>query len=129
MKQLTRAEEEVMQALWKLQNAFVKEIVAKMKAPKPHYNTVSTIISILVEKGFVSYEPHGRSYEYFPLISKEEYAKKMVKQLVKKYYGNSFTKLVEAFSSEKSFKKEDIRDVLKTADSKPAKKKAGKKKA
>lgn len=113
MKQLTRAEEEVMQALWKFKSAYVKEIIAKMKAPKPHYNTVSTIMSILVEKGFVSYEAHGKSYEYFPLISREDYAMKVVKQIVKKYYGNSFTNLVAQFATDKSFKANEIKEVLK----------------
>ncbi len=123
MKPLTRAEEEIMQTLWKLKKAFVKEIVAKMKAPKPHYNTVSTIISILVDKGFVSYESHGKSYEYFPLVAKEDYAKKMVKQMVRKYYGNSFTNLVAEFAGERSFKVDEIRKVLNQASRKSKAKK------
>ncbi len=123
MKPLTRAEEEIMQTLWKLKKAFVKEIVAKMKAPKPHYNTVSTIVSILVDKGFVSYESHGKSYEYFPLISKEDYSRKIVKQIVRKYYGNSFTNLVAQFAEERSFKADEIRKVLKGAGKKKKAKK------
>lgn len=115
MKTLTRAEEEVMQALWKVKQGLVKEIVAKMKAPRPHYNTVSTILSILYDKGFVSYEPHGRSYEYYPLISKEEYAKKQVKQLIRKYYSNSFTKLAAAFSTERVFRTNEIAQVVEEA--------------
>lgn len=113
MKTLTRAEEDIMLVLWKLKKAFVKEIVARMKAPKPHYNTVSTIISILVEKGFVSYESYGKSYQYYPVVSKEDYSKKLVKQIVKRYYGNSFTNLVEQFAEERSFKADEIRKVLK----------------
>ncbi len=115
MKTLTRAEEEVMQSLWKTKKGLVKEITAKMKVPKPHYNTVSTILSILYDKGFVDYEPQGRSYLYFPLISKEQYAKQQVKQLLKKYYSNSFTKLVSAYSGERTFKAHEIAKVLEEA--------------
>jgi len=129
MKTLTRAEEEVMQVLWKLESALVKEIVAKMKSPKPHYNTVSTIVTILVEKGFASYEYYGRSYEYYPLVSKEDYAKKLVKEVLRKYYGNSFTNLAAQFSSERTFKPGEIEEIAKAAkQASPKPKKRGRKK-
>ena len=72
MKQLTKAEEEVMQYLWKLEKAFVKEILEQMPEPKPAYNTVSTIVRILEQKGFLGFEAFGKSHRYYPLITKED---------------------------------------------------------
>ena len=73
-KPLTKAEEEIMQILWRLDKAFVKDIVDELPAPKPHYNTVSTIIKILVDKGFIAYESFGKSNRYYPLIDKDDYS-------------------------------------------------------
>ena len=75
IKELTKAEDQVMQILWKLQNAFVKDIVEEMPDPKPAYNTVSTIVRILEAKGFGDHKAYGKTHEYFPLISKEKYTK------------------------------------------------------
>ena len=99
MKKLTRKEEEVMKILWKLEKAFVKEIVDRLPEPKPAYNTVSTIIRILETKGFVDHKAYGKTHEYFPLISKDDYSKRFMKGFMKGYFNNSFHKMVSFFSS------------------------------
>ena len=90
MRELTRAEEQVMQVLWKLEKGFVKDILEHFDDPKPAYNTVSTIVRILQSKGFVDYTAYGRTHEYFPLVSKEEYSKFHMSSFVKDYFSNSF---------------------------------------
>ena len=83
MNELTKAEEEIMQVLWQLDKAFVKEVVEQLPEPKPAYNTVSTIIRILEKKGFVDHEAFGKSHRYFPLIEKEDYSKQSLTKFAK----------------------------------------------
>jgi len=97
-KELTRAEEQVMQILWQLKEGFVKDIIEKMPAPKPAYNTVSTIIRILDAKGFVGHKAFGKSHQYFPLISKQEYSDRSLNSLVTGYFDNSYQNLVSFFT-------------------------------
>ncbi|OFX71769.1 MAG: transcriptional regulator [Bacteroidetes bacterium GWE2_29_8] len=111
MKELTRAEEEVMQILWKLEKAFVKDIVEQFEEPKPAYNTVSTMIRILEKKGFVSYKSYGNTYEYFPIVSKDEYSDVFLGNFVKKYFGNSYNKLVSFFTSNDSMSLKELEDI------------------
>ncbi len=99
IKELTKAEDQVMQILWKLKNAFVKDIVELFNDPKPAYNTVSTIIRILEKKGFVSYKSYGNTYEYYPLITKSEYSDAYLGNFVNKYFGNSYKSLVSFFAA------------------------------
>lgn len=113
MKSLTRAEEEIMQSLWKLKKAFVKEIIEGLPSPKPHYNTVSTITGILVEKGYVSYKAYGRSYQYFPTITKEEYSKRTMKKYLKGYFDGSFANMVSYFARQKDVNLQEVEDALK----------------
>lgn len=112
-KTLTKAEEEIMQILWKLNKAFVKEIVEEMPDPKPHYNTVSTIIKILVDKGFVKYDAFGKSNRYYPAVAKEDYSKGSMNQLVQKYFNGSFTNMLSFFVKEKDLDVQDLEDILK----------------
>ena len=111
-KTLTKAEEEIMQILWHLENAFVKDIVDKMPTPKPHYNTVSTIINILEEKGFVDHESFGKSNRYFPLVDKDDYSKKSMKQFVKKYFEGSFSNMLSFFAKEQDISVQQLEDIL-----------------
>ena len=83
MKELTKAEEQVMQLLWKKEKAFVKDLVEQMTDPKPAYNTVSTIVRILEKKGFVDHNAYGKTHEYFPLISRKEYTRSFMKNFMK----------------------------------------------
>ena len=86
MQELTKAEEQVMHVLWKVKKAFVKELLAEMDEPKPAYNTVSTIIRILEKKGFVGFTAFGKTHQYYPLVSKEDYKTQISKSLVSKYF-------------------------------------------
>jgi predicted transcriptional regulator len=110
IKELTKAEDQVMQILWKLRNAFVKDIVEEMPDPKPAYNTVSTIVRILETKGFVDHKAYGKTHEYFPLISKEKYTKFYLNNLLKGYFNGSFQNLVSFFAKEN---KMDIKSLEK----------------
>jgi len=98
MKRLTRAEEEVMQILWKEGNAFVREILMYFPDPKPAYNTISTIVRILEKKGFVAHEAFGKSHRYYPLIKKESYREARFSDLMKGYFNNSMKQVLSHFS-------------------------------
>jgi len=108
MKSLTKAEEQVMQVLWKLKNGFLKDILENSPEPRPHSNTVATILKILVEKGFVEYEVQGRNNLYRPLVTKAEYGKKSVNQLVKGYFEGSPAKLVSQFVTDNKLSLEEL---------------------
>ena len=109
---LTKAEEEVMQHLWKLEKAFVKEIVAQFQEPKPAYNTISTIVRILETKGFVSYEAFGKTHQYYPLISKDQYAERASKKLLEGYFGGSVEKMLSFFVKKENLNLEELDQLL-----------------
>ena len=90
MKPLTRAEEEIMQIPWEIERGFVKDILTPMTEPKPAYNTVSTIVRILERKGFVSHKSYGKSHEYFPIVSKDEYRSLIIKKMLDGYFNGVF---------------------------------------
>ncbi|HEY5918868.1 MAG TPA: BlaI/MecI/CopY family transcriptional regulator [Chryseolinea sp.] len=113
LKELTKAEDQVMQILWKLQKGFVKDIIEEMPNPKPAYNTVSTIVRILETKSFVDHKAYGKTHEYFPLITKEKYTKFYLNNLIKGYFNGSFQNLVSFFAKEN---KMDIHDLEKLLD-------------
>ena len=112
MKPLTKAEEQIMQTIWKLEKAYLKEIVEEQPEPKPHSNTVATILKILVEKGFVDVEVHGRVHQYFPLVSKEEYSSSTIKNLVSNYFEGSFADVVSFMVKQKNLKVKDLELLL-----------------
>jgi predicted transcriptional regulator len=112
MKPLTKAEEQVMQVLWKLGRGFLKDIIDATPDPKPHSNTIATILKILVEKGFVEYEIQGRNNLYRPKISKTEYGKKSINTLVKGYFEGSPAKLVSQFVSDNKLSLQELEDLL-----------------
>ena len=113
MKPLTKAEEQVMQVLWKLDKAFLREIVDAMPNPKPHQNTVATLLKILVEKEIVVVEVLGRQHRYSPLISKQEYSGKSIKQLAKNYFEGSFSNVVSYLVKENNISVEELETLLK----------------
>lgn len=113
MKELTKAEEEIMQVIWELKQAFVKEIIAKMPDPKPAYNTVSTFVRILQQKGFVDHEAHGKSHKYFPIVTKESYTKYFMKGLVKNYFEGSYKQMVSFFAKEEKLSLSDLEQLTK----------------
>lgn len=112
MEKLTNKEEEIMLILWKLESAFVKEIIEEMSTPKPHYNTVSTMIRIMAEKGFVGHESQGRSHKYHPLITQDEYKRTFVSSIVDNYFANSFKDMVSFFAKKEDLSKSDLEDII-----------------
>ena len=113
MRELTRAEEQVMQVLWKIKKGFVKDILEQFYEPKPAYNTISTIVRILQDKGFVDHKAYGRTHEYFPIVSKSDYSKMHLNTFVKDYFSNSFEKMVSFFAREKSISIKEMGDIMK----------------
>ncbi len=113
MKILTKAEEDIMQVLWVLKKANVKAIIAEFPEPKPAYNTVSTIVRILENKGIVSYEKQGKGHVYFPILQKEDYSKQSINKLVDNYFQGSFKHLVSFFMKENNIDLKDMESVLK----------------
>ncbi|MGB8359230.1 MAG: BlaI/MecI/CopY family transcriptional regulator [Bacteroidales bacterium] len=112
IKELTNAEEELMQILWRLKKAFIKEILEKFDEPKPAYSTVSTIIRILFEKGFVNYKAYGRTYQYFPVISKDDYRKVLMSGFVRDYFSNSYQKMVSFFVREDNLALKEMDEIM-----------------
>jgi len=113
MKRLTKAEEEIMQILWDLDKGFVKDIIRELPDPKPAYNTVSTIVRILENKGFVSHRAFGNAHEYFPLVKKEDYTKAYVKSIMKDYFSDSFKEMVSFFTREENMTIEEMEAIRK----------------
>lgn len=113
MKQLTRAEEEIMQLLWQLEKANVTGIISKMPEPKPAYNTVSTIVRILESKGFVGYEKQGKGHWYFPLVKKAEYSNQSINKLVDGYFQGSFKSMVSFFMKKNDISIQELETILK----------------
>ncbi|BDC98230.1 BlaI/MecI/CopY family transcriptional regulator [Persicobacter psychrovividus] len=116
MKELTKAEEQIMQVLWEKKEAFIKDIVAELPEPKPAYNTVSTIVRILEKKEVVGHRSFGRSHQYFPLFSKDEYRKYSLKNLLNGYFGGSLKGLVSFFAKEKDVDISEYEALLKELD-------------
>lgn len=117
MKELTKAEEQIMHILWEMGKGFVKDIIEFLPSPKPAYNTVSTIVRILEKKGFVDHLAYGKTHEYFPLVSKEDYTSAFLSNFMKNYFDDSFTDMVSFFARDKDLsitELEDIRETVKT---------------
>ncbi len=113
MKPLTKAEEQIMQVIWKLDRAFLREIIDELLVPKPHNNTVATIIKILVEKEFVGITVFGRTHQYHPLVSKEVYSKTTMKSFIKGYFEGSFSNAVSFMVKENNLSIDDLELLLK----------------
>ena len=112
MQELTKAEAQVMQYLWEIKEGFVKDIVEKFPDPKPAYNTVSTIIRILEKKNVVGHKAFGRSFMYYPLITRESYKKTTTNQLVDNYFSGSVENLVSFFVKEKEISVDELEKIL-----------------
>ncbi len=105
-----------MQILWKLEKAFVKDIIVHLPNPKPAYNTVSTIVRIMEKKGFVRYKAFGKTHEYFPVIGKSEYTRKFMRNFVKNYFSNSYKQMVSFFAKEEKISIEEMEEMRKMID-------------
>lgn len=112
-QELTRAELEIMQILWDLESGFVNDVLAALPDPKPAYNTVSTIIRILEQKGFVAHKAYGRSHEYYPIIDRESYTKDFMHSVLNNFFGGSASRMVSFLSSNKSISLEETDEILK----------------
>jgi len=108
MKELTKAEEQVMQILWDIEKGFVKDLMEHFDKPRPAYNTVSTICRILEKKGFIDHKSYGNSHQYYPLLSRDEYTSIYLNNMVKNYFSNSLEQLVSFFSKQNKL---DIREA------------------
>lgn len=113
MNELTKAEEEIMQQLWELERAFVKDIIERLPEPKPAYTTVSTIVRILQNKGFINHKAFGKTHQYFPIISKEQYRKFVTEKLMTGYFGNSVGEMMSFFVKEQQINLGEADDILK----------------
>ena len=116
MKELTKAEEQVMQVIWKVGQGFANEIMTAYPEPKPAYNTVLTIIHILEKKGFVKHETFCRANRYSPAISKEDYSHRFLGSVVERYFNNSYLDLVSAFAKKENFSVEELEEMKKAID-------------
>jgi len=117
MERLTNKEEEIMQALWQLEKGFVKEVVEKLSGEN-HYNTISTIVRNLEEKGFVSHTAFGKTHQYFPLVSKEAYANKFMNLASQRYFNNSYKSMVSFFAKEEKISAQELREILEIIEKK-----------
>ncbi|MCX4337808.1 MAG: BlaI/MecI/CopY family transcriptional regulator [Bacteroidales bacterium] len=112
-QELTKAELEIMQVIWQKEKVLVHDILAKLPEPKPAYNTVSTIVRILENKGFVSHKAYGRTYEYFPIVGKEEYTNTYMRTVLDNFFEGSVSRMVNFFSAQKSLSLEEADEILK----------------
>ena len=112
MEELTKTEERVMQILWKLKTGFVKDIIDVLPdEPKPPYNTISSVVRLLEKKGYVGYKAYGKTYEYFPLISKSDYRKAFFKKMITGYFDGSVESLLSFMVKEEQLSEANINKI------------------
>ena len=116
MKELTKAEEQVMQYLWDMKRGFLKEIVGKFPEPRPAYTTISTVIRVLVKKGFIGYETHGKVHEYFPEISRQSYFKKHVQSMIMNHFDGSKVDFASFFTGEGEMNVTELEEIKELID-------------
>ena len=112
MLKLTNKEEEIMHILWKLKKAFVKEILAEITEDQPHYNTLSTIVRNLEEKGYVNHNAFGNTHQYFPIVSIEDYRKRFMSTAIDNYFNSSYKSMVSFFAKEEKISAAELREIL-----------------
>lgn len=115
---LTHREEEIMQVLWQLKKAFVKEVVAQLPNPKPHYNTISTLIRKMEEKGYIHHKAFGKTHQYYPIITKEHYTKTYMQKTIHNYFEDSYKNVVSFFAKEEKISVEELQEIIKLIESK-----------
>lgn len=122
MEKLTNREEEIMRTLWKLQKAFVNDIIDELPEPKPHYNTVSTLIRKMEEKGYVKHKAYGKTHQYFPAVSMENHKNEFVQNAVTNYFENSYRNLVSFFAQNEKISLEELKEIIELIESNNSKK-------
>ncbi|MCB9233853.1 MAG: BlaI/MecI/CopY family transcriptional regulator [Bacteroidia bacterium] len=115
MQKLTRAEEEVMQVIWDLEKGLLKDIMQAMPEPRPSQSTVSTVIRILETKGFVDHKAYGKTFEYFPIVQKEDYARAYMGNFIQNYFNGSFKQMLSFFVEEKDIDLKTLNELMKMA--------------
>lgn len=118
MQKLTNKEEEIMHILWKLKKAFVKEVLAEIEENKPHYNTLSTIIRNLEDKGYVGYTAYGKTHQYFPIISKEDYREQFMNSAINNYFNSSYKNVVSLFAKEEKISVKELKEIINLIENK-----------
>ncbi len=117
MKHLTNREEEIMEIFWEKGSLFIKDVIEQLTDPKPHYNTISTIVRTLEDKGFIDHKQYGNTYQYFAIIPREEFSKNSIKNLVSKYFDKSYASVVSMFVEEQKISTEEIQELIRQAES------------
>ncbi|WP_027124497.1 BlaI/MecI/CopY family transcriptional regulator [Gelidibacter mesophilus] len=112
MQKLTNKEEEIMHIIWKLKKAFVKDVMVEITEDQPHYNTLSTTIRNLEEKGYVSYHAYGKTHQYFPIVSKEAYKKRFMSTAIENYFNNSYKNVVSFFAKEEKISVAELQEII-----------------
>jgi BlaI family penicillinase repressor len=112
MQKLAKREEQIMQVYWNLEKAFIKEIIPELPDPKPHYNSVATMVKILEEKGFLAHEAIGNIFRYYPIISKDEYQKHAMKDIVSQYFNNSYPSMLAFFAKEQKISESELNEII-----------------
>lgn len=125
MKELTKAEEQLMQYLWRLDRAFLKDIVEQYPEPCPAYTTISTVVNVLVKKGFVDFISHGKVREYFPKVTKEKYTRQFFKGLLNSFFDNSTKQFASFLAKENELSIEELREIRSMIDEQISKQKDG----
>jgi BlaI family penicillinase repressor len=112
MQKLAKREEQIMQAVWTLGEAFIKEVIQELPDPKPHYNSVATIVKILEEKGFLAHNTIGNIFQYYPAISKEDYQRHSMKDIVNQYFDNSYPRMLAFFAKEQKLSENELNEII-----------------
>ncbi|HET9277431.1 MAG TPA: BlaI/MecI/CopY family transcriptional regulator [Flavitalea sp.] len=118
MLKLATREEQIMQVFWELKKAFIRDVIPLLPNPKPHYNSVATIVKILEEKGFLDHQTVGNMHEYFPVISRDDYQKHAMKDIVSKYFNNSYPRMLAFFAKEQNLSDDELSEILNIIKSK-----------
>lgn len=112
MQKLAKREEQIMQVFWGLEKAFIKEVIPELPDPKPHYNSVATMVKILEDKGFLAHETVGNIYRYYPVISRNDYQGHAMKDIVSQYFDNSYPSMLAYFAKEQKLSESELNEIL-----------------
>ncbi|HEY0434685.1 MAG TPA: BlaI/MecI/CopY family transcriptional regulator [Chitinophagaceae bacterium] len=112
MIKLAKREEQIMQVYWDLGKAFIKEVIPHLPEPKPHYNSVATMVKILEEKGFLDHEAIGNVFRYFPVVTRENYQKHAMKDIVSQYFNNSYPRMLAFFAKEQNLSEKELNEII-----------------
>lgn len=118
MQKLTNKEEQIMQIIWKLEKAFVKDIMVEIIVDKPHYNTLSTIVRNLEDKGYVGYTAYGKTHQYFPIVKKETYRKRFFNNAIDNYFNSSYKNVVSFFAKEEKISVDELKEIINLIENK-----------